>query len=112
MKSGIFHSRSWTSDADMSEYMSGNMLDNAVKIALVDACMLVEDTAAYSRVSIRKVKDGQYEIEAFAENRLTENPRTETVETVPCSLCSCPTYGGMHEHNGCLAVIVEEVMDS
>lgn len=108
---GSFWSRRFVSNTDLSQSLRDGKIDTPLQRAFAAACMKVEPSDAGARANslatakVIRLDDGNFVIEATSEGR------SHLVRTQSCVKCAAVTYDGCHPFNGCIEVIVEEVME-
>jgi len=108
---GEFWSREWISNVDLGAELETGKIDTPLRCAAVDACMAVEDKGAGAQPKTLAT----FRVSAVPEGwrvtaRSPVDDRESVVTTTPCPKCRTPTHQECHPHNGCEAVLVEEIM--
>lgn len=99
---GEFWSRKYESEIDVSAELQTSVT-TPLASAFVDACMSVEE-ANLSAVTISVTADNGFQVEA------TGDLGKCAIFTKKCPKCSATIYKKAHPFNGCISIVVEEVM--
>lgn len=108
--SGIFWCRRYESNVDLRHLLTNAGIGSPLFRLYVDACMAVESrinqmslSLPVAFVTFTHLEDGNFRAEAVCEGK------RHVIVTQKCKICGEVTYDG-HPHNGCIEVVVEEVM--
>ena len=108
---GSFWSRKFVSNVDLSGSLRDGKIDTPLQCAFVAACMKVEPSDAGARLNslataeVTVRDDGSFLIEAMSEGRRS------SIASQACTRCAAATFENNHPFNGCVEVVVEEIME-